>query len=331
MPRIVSYRPMILNEVQLDGFKWVDITKPTKEMLQQIASDLGLSPRIVLNCLNSDYLPHIETFSGVQFVLLRLMEPKTEHSADSVQELTTKIAIFVTQDKLISLHRLPLGEIKRINERIQEPNKPIASRQKLLSYFYEQVSLGFDGPLGELETKLQSFEEALFNKNKSKNFIQDGFYLKRKASALKKVLKLTLELMNKLIIKIECTPESFQESKDRLERSLFYAEDVYENIQSLMSLHMSIEAQKTNQASYRTNEIMRVLTVLTIFFLPLNFIAGVFGMNFGQMPFLQHEQGFWISILSMFLISSTLAIYLFKQGWLLKPDIMVGREKSNDD
>jgi magnesium transporter len=327
---MVSYKVMTLNELQLDGFKWVDISKPSKDMLQQIAADLGLPARVVLNCLSSDYLPHVETYGGTQFILLRLMEPKTEHTADSVQELTTKIAIFLTQDKLISLHRLPLNEIKNIQARIAQPNKALPNRQKLLSYFYDQVSLGFEEPLNELESKLTSFEEALFKKNKSKNFIEDGFYLKRKASALKKVLKLTLELMGKLIVKVDCTPESFQESKDRLERNLFYAEDVYENIQSLMSLHMSIESQKTNQASYRTNEIMRVLTVLTIFFLPLNFIAGVFGMNFAHIPFLQHEWGFWVSLFMMFLISFALAVYLFKQGWLAKPDILIGREKNND-
>jgi magnesium transporter len=145
--------------------------------------------------------------------------------------------------------------------------------------------------------------------------------VKRKASAFKKVLRLTLDLMSKLIMKAECSIELFQESRDRLERSLFYAEDVHENIQSLLNLHLSVESQKINDASFRTNEIMRVLTVLTIFFLPLNFIAGVFGMNFREMPLLESSFGFWESLALMIVISAVLGLYLRSQGWLDKPEI----------
>ena len=318
-------------EVQFSEFKWVDIAGPTADVLLQLAEKEGLSKRIVSNCLDTDYLPQLETYGTYQFIILRLMEPNSKPHANSVQDLTTKIAIFILQDKLITIHRLPLKEIEAVKLKATEINSVQKSitKQRVISLFYDQLANGFDKPLTELEQKLDSFEEKLFTKDKSKNFIQEGFYLKRKAAAFKKVLKLTLDLLNKLNIKMECTPEQFQESKDRLERSLFYAEDVYDNIQSLMSLHLSIESQKTNEASFKTNEIMRVLTVLTIFFLPLNFLVGVFGMNFAHIPFLQHEYGFWFSIILMSVISGRLAVYLFKQGWLSKPDILLDSEESN--
>ena len=318
-------------EVQFSEFKWVDIAGPTADVLLQLAEKEGLSKRIVSNCLDTDYLPQLETYGTYQFIILRLMEPNSKPHANSVQDLTTKIAIFILQDKLITIHRLPLKEIEAVKLKATEINSVQKSitKQRVISLFYDQLANGFDKPLTELEQKLDSFEEKLFTKDKSKNFIQEGFYLKRKAAAFKKVLKLTLDLLNKLNIKMECTPEQFQESKDRLERSLFYAEDVYDNIQSLMSLHLSIESQKTNEASFKTNEIMRVLTVLTIFFLPLNFLVGVFGMNFAHIPFLQHEYGFWFSIILMSVISGLLAVYLFKQGWLSKPDILLDSEESN--
>jgi magnesium transporter len=306
------------NEVQFETFKWVDLLDPDQATLATFAKELIFPEKVMLNCLDSDYLPHVETYGDRHFLILRLMEPKTKMTADSVQELTTKIALFLTPDTIVSVHRLKLIEIENVKELTKDKD---LSKHKLLSLFFEQVARGFDEPLTDLEHSMQTIEEKMFAKRKSKSFLQEGFYLKRKSLAFKKVLKLTLDLMSKLIMKAECSIELFQVSRDRLERSLFYAEDVHENVQSLLSLHLSIESQKTNDASFRTNEIMRVLTVLTIFFLPLNFIAGVFGMNFREMPLVGHSVGFWGSLLLMSGVSLALGIYLYRQGWLDKPEI----------
>ena len=310
-------------ETRLNSFKWTDYTNPDREALSQIAAELGLENKVLFNCLDSDYLPHIENYTRAQFLILRLMEPESQPDADSVQELTTKIAIFMSRDKekLVTIHRLPLAEISGVKAKISEMGPEKITRSKFIGLFYEEVSLGFDKPLSELETKLHYFEENLFSAKKSRRFLQEGFYLKRKASAFKKVLRLTLDLQAKLNVQEDFLIDHFQQSKDRLERSLFYAEDVFDNVQSLLNLHVAIEAQKTNDASFRTTEIMRVLTVLTIFFLPLNFIAGVFGMNFEKLPLLTNPEGFGISIVIMLLISIALWLYLLKQGWLGSPKV----------
>lgn len=325
---------MAQTEMQLNSFKWTDYTNPDREVLSQIAGELGLENKVLFNCLDSDYLPHIENYSRAQFLILRMMEPESKSDADSVQELTTKIAIFMSRDKekLVTIHRLPLSDVSDVKAKISEMGAEKITRSKFIGLFYEQVSLGFDRPLTELETKLHYFEENLFSSKKSRRFLQDGFYLKRKASAFKKVLRLTLDLQAKLNAQDDFLIDHFQQSKDRLERSLFYAEDVFDNAQSLLNLHMAIESQKTNEASFRTNEIMRVLTVLTIFFLPLNFVAGVFGMNFQNLPLLANPEGFFISIVIMVLISGALWLYLLKQGWLgrpkFRPDVIIP-EKTN--
>lgn len=314
---------MAHTETRLNSFKWTDYTNPDREVLSQIAAELGLENKVLFNCLDTDYLPHIESYTRAQFLILRLMEPESKSDADSVQELTTKIAIFMSRDKekLVTIHRLPLSDVSEVKAKISEMGAEKITRSKFIGLFYEQVSLGFDKPLTELETKLHYFEENLFSSKKSRRFLQEGFYLKRKASAFKKVLRLTLDLQAKLNAQEDFLLDHFHQSKDRLERSLFYAEDVFDNVQSLLNLHVAIEAQKTNDASFRTTEIMRVLTVLTIFFLPLNFIAGVFGMNFQNLPLLANPGGFGISIVIMLSVSIALWLYLLKQGWLGSPKV----------
>jgi magnesium transporter len=105
----------------------------------------------------------------------------------------------------------------------------------------------------------------------------------------------------------------FQGLRENIERNLFYTEDVLENVTGLLNLHLSLAAQKTN-------EVMRVLTVFSIFFLPLNFLAGVYGMNFDYMPELRHIHGYHYVLASMSIISLVIFIWVYKRGWLKRPN-----------
>jgi magnesium transporter len=64
---------------------------------------------------------------------------------------------------------------------------------------------------------------------------------------------------------------------------------------------------------------MRVLTVFSIFFLPLNFLAGVYGMNFEYMPELKMKYGYYYVLGIMTLISLTIFLWVWKRGWMRKP------------
>lgn len=325
---------MDVHEVQFNAARWVDITNPSKEMLEQIAGKMGLSKRVLLNCLDPDYLPHVETYGSLQtpvyFVVLRFMEPVIPMAADSVQELTTKIAFFLSQQEIYSIHRQPLQEVQEVDRKLKSMKAEEITRFHVLSLFFEQASLGFDPHLTELEHKMEKFEDRMFQSLKTKSMLLDGYYIKRKASVFKKVTKLTVDSLTKMTSFPDCPLGLMPQTKDRLERNLFYSEDVYDNMQSLLTLHMSIEAQKTNEASFRTNEIMRVLTVLTIFFLPLNFLAGVFGMNFEHMPLLKTSEGFWVSIAAMLLMSLGLMGYVLKKGWLLERPVITAENKTEE-
>ena len=279
--------------------------------------------------MDPDYLPQVESYGNVQFLILRFMEPNSKLNADTVQELTTKIAIFMTPKQIVSIHRIDLNEVTEIERRLNNLKPAEITVGRIMGYFFDQVSLGFDQPLNELEHKMEDFEQKVFHSTKTKSHLQEGYFIKRKSSVLKKVIKFSTETLVKFSQKIEGTTEQFQVSKDRFDRNQFYADEIYENIQALLGLHMSIESQKTNEASYRTNEIMRVLTVISVFFLPLNFLAGVFGMNFEHIPLLKHPMGFWISVTTMIIISAFITLYVVRHGWLTKPDLDLKEKKKH--
>jgi magnesium transporter len=71
--------------------------------------------------------------------------------------------------------------------------------------------------------------------------------------------------------------ELFQEVKDSLDAELFLSDELSDDLTSLLTLQLSI-------ASYRTTEVVRTLTIFSVIFMPITFIAGVYGMNFSNMP-----------------------------------------------
>jgi magnesium transporter len=306
-------------DLNLDQFTWTDIESPSKEILESLAAKYSLSKKLFMNCLDPDYLPHIETYGATQFVILRFPEPDSKLNADTVQELTTKVALFINPNYLTSIHRVPLSLIGAVDKKARTLSKDQTTSFHILTLFFEQVALSFDQPLTDLEQKMEIFEEKIFHSKKTKKLLQEGYYIKRKASAYKKVIKFTLDIMAKLVTKGDCPLGLMQETKDRLDRCLFYADDIFENVQGLLNLHMSIESQRTNEASFRTNEIVRVLTVLSIFFLPLNFLAGLYGMNFEHIPLLKDYNGFWYAVGFMTLICGGLLTYVASKGWLMAP------------
>ena len=179
--------------------------------------------KLLINCLDPDYLPHVEIYGMTQFIVLRLMEPKPQITADTVQEITTKIVLFVSEEKVFSIHRLPLKEeISHIREKLKLQPADLVSKHHILALFFDQISVGFDSPIVELERKMQIFEEKIFHSERAKSTLLEGYYIKRQASAFKKVLRFTIEVQNKLMQKMDTPAGQMQEIRTRFERNLFY-------------------------------------------------------------------------------------------------------------
>jgi magnesium transporter len=85
-----------------------------------------------------------------------------------------------------------------------------------------------------------------------------------------------------------------------------------EGAESAVQIHFSA-------LGHRTNEVMRVLTVLTAIFLPLNLIAGIFGMNFEFIPFVHQQEAFWWALGTMALIAVLLGMFFWRRRYLTRP------------
>ncbi|MBC7369990.1 MAG: magnesium and cobalt transport protein [Bdellovibrionaceae bacterium] len=302
---------------QGQDFKWTDIEAPTKEVFAQLAEEFKLPLQSLAATLDPEHLPKCEFIGEICFFILRFYDTDAKPSAGSMQALTTKIIFFVGPDWVLTIHR---GHIAPIEEKKEKCRYEPLTRIFLVRNLCAQVITSFDKPLDDLDYKTEAVEGRVFAVQR-RNILREGYQVKRRASTYRKVFKFTADVLNKIQSHGDLPIQDVANIKEPLDRLMFYADNIYEEIAGLLNLHLALMSQKTNEASFKTNEIMRLLTVVSIFFLPLNFLAGVYGMNFENMPELKTPYGYYIVLGIMFIVAVAIMAWVLKKGWIKKEDL----------
>ena len=295
---------------QESQFDWLDITNPATGELQAIAEQYDLPDSLVLDCLESTHLPKFETSNGLNFIILRVLVTPEYSEADTIQELSTKIAIFYTSDYLITVHRRPHPVLSELKNVACGSDQGCSSPSEVAIHIVRYALNSYVKPALILTRQLDDYEADIFLKREVPNTLQGLYFLKRKASAAKQLLLLTRDIITMLRRKSATTDTALMQDTQDLQVKV---ETLYQQLDgaatNLMNLYLSLNSQ-------RTNEAMRVLTVFSAFFLPLTFIAGVYGMNFQYMPELGWKLGYPGAMAAMVLISVGIYFWFKRKGWI---------------
>ncbi len=311
---------MAETKIEFHDFHWLDISAPTAEGLEAMAKTYELHPTSVQDCLQPDHLPKHEVIYETSFVVLRAYDKECHDAADTVQELTRKIAIFYSDRFVITVHRADHEFIQNLIQKWTKRAKadPAITPEHVLGDLLNEVVKTYQEPVHDCMANLEVFEMEIFGAGTQRKFrIQNGYYLKRKVSVFKRMLRATLEPLNRIMADAEADLQPiFQNAKDQIDNFYFYADEISESMSSLLNLHVSLQQQKTSVASQKTNEVMRVLTIFSVFFLPINFIASIYGMNFEFMPELKWQYGYEIALGLMATVAGSIFIWFHRKGWL---------------
>jgi magnesium transporter len=300
------------------SFHWIDIVEPSVPELEEIAQKYGLHSTSVQDCLDPEHLPKIERIGPLTFMILRGYDDQSVANADTVQELTRKVALFVSDKFVISVHRKDQAYLQNLRERWRSLSGLTqgAVHLRLLTDLVRGVLSSYERPIDRALNQLEECEMQIFGTRPTPFTIQEGYFLKRKASVFKRMLRLSLDVISKLGHLPDSTLPFLQDLREEAESLYFYADELLESMNSLLNLHISLASQKTNEASHRTNEIVRVLTLFSVFFLPLNFIASIYGMNFEYIPELKWPLGYPMVLLVMLAVTVGILGWFRSKGWL---------------
>jgi magnesium transporter len=297
---------------------WLDLVQPTAEELETVVHTYTLQPTAVKDCLEPEHLPKFEQFDAHVFVILRAFDAESQRACGTVQELTRKLAIFSGATFLITIHRTEQPWLAALETRLGAEAAAKAGKEGLHAYLLTQVLNGvvdtYLQPMEDIETRIDAFEELVFGGRDAdtRAFAEDlreVHVLKRQVTLIKRLLWRTLDVVQRLTPASGRAATLFRDVQENVESSHFYADELLDDVNTVLNVQLAL-------AAHRTGEVMRILTVFSVFFLPLTFLVGVYGMNFDFMPELRSRWGYPVVLAAMGGI--VLAIYLWfrRRGWL---------------
>ncbi len=301
---------MITQIFQHGDSKWIDVQMPTAEELQTLSAEYHLHPAAVKDCLAPMHLPKTEKIGDTIFMIARVYDFNSQDESDTIQQLTNKVAIFIQKNLIITIHRRDEPFLKELRDKWGNGhNFNEESFDFLLNQLLDRVIHSFDKAINTATAELDAMEKTIFDGTKDDVIIRKMYVVKRRASVFKRMIFMSREMIEKYI-KITASSDPYaQDLVDSTHSCFFLAEELHENANNLLNLHLSL-------SSHRTNEVMSLLTIISIFFLPHTFIVGVYGMNFEFMPELKSEYGYlgvWVLMVAIWIF---LYIIVKKRGWL---------------
>lgn len=287
-------------------FEWIDVKAPTEQELLNLAAKYNLEETAVKDCLQPDHLPKFEAFDTVRFLIVRVYDPHSKHTDESIQQLTRKVAIFFSNHFLITVHRADLPIINNLihaHGSSQIGHSPF----DLICRLMKEAFLTFETPLLELDKEIDFYESRIFLKKRIPDLLKKLYHIKRRTYVFRKLFNLSKGVLELLATHQRST--FYEDLKDSHLRIDTMNEEVYDSINSLLNIYISLSSQKTN-------DVMRILTVFSAFFLPLTFIVGIYGMNFEFMPELRHPYGYPITMISMMVVTIIIYQWFKRKGYI---------------
>jgi magnesium transporter len=240
--------------------------------------------------------------------------------ADTVQELTRKIALFYGPSFLITVHRKDQPWLTALQGRclVGIPSKHAARSEgiqaHLLAQLFNAALDTYQRPLEAIEGRLDQFDTSVFEGRGSAGSgfradLREIHLAKRQVTLCKRLLWRTVDVTQRMLSAAGRAATLFRDVQENAESYHFYADELLDDANTLLSVHLSL-------ASHRTSEVMRVLTVFSVFFLPLTFIVGVYGMNFDFMPELRERWGYPAVLVFMAVVTLLIYRWFRGRGWL---------------
>ena len=292
---------------------WLDIEGLSDpKLIQKVGTKFGIHPLWLEDVLNTDHRSKLEELDDLIFVILKSIHITEEEFSETHFK---QISIFLKDNFLITFHENLDNSFHTLIDRIQ--NKKGKIRDFSADYlFYSIVDYILDNyyeVLEKLGQKVESIEKDLLSNQIDALSSENIFYLKNEFLFLKKAAVPIRESLKQLL-RID-NEEIHKKTRSYFKDALDHSIQIVEVADSYRQILTDLLAHHQNVTQYKMNDIVKVLTVFASIFIPLTFIASVYGMNFAHMPGQSHPNGFYLAVGTMLLLFALMLGYFKYKKW----------------
>jgi len=305
-------RELLEAPVPPGGSVWVDL-QDFDPFHQELLESWGYHPLAIEDTFTLQHQPKVEEYDGHLFVIVRGIDfnPKQD---DGETLGTLKMAAFLSAGRLVTVHRAPLRSVEAVRRRIEESHRalPGGAAQALWSVCDEMMDLYFP-VVDEIGAEIEQLEASVVSAPEQRH-LERVLALRRKLSTLRRAMLPHRQVFSHLGSSRsgyydDVAALNFRDTLDNVLRLADAIDQQRDLLVNVKDTYLSVMSQ-------RTNEIMRVLTVFSAVVLPLSLIAGVYGMNFDNMPELHSPWGYFGVLGLMGALAISMILWFRRRRWL---------------
>lgn len=290
---------------------WVDLSGEDPNAYRPFLTDLfGFHPLAIDDALVESHVPKVDDWSEYLYIVLHAVD----FDLNALDVDTHEVDFFLGANYLVTHHAEPVRALDRVWSACRRDDRHLMRGADYLLYeLADGIVSDFMPCIDNLDEEVDRVEEEVFAKSSSPSTLSTIFTLKRAAVHLRRILSPQREVLNRLA-RDDYRPI---DAKERV-----YFRGVYDHLVRLVDINESLRDliggtldTYLSAASNRLNEIMKILTVVTLLFMPLAFLTGFFGMNFFGATYevAAPANGIWLLIVA---IGSMIATPLLMWYWL---------------
>lgn len=295
-----------LGDIAEGAIRWINIDgQCTEEVLKEISGIFHIHPLVTMNIQNISQRTKIEEYQDFLYIVAKMIY----YSGDEL--IVEHMNFILGQNYVISFGETTGDVFDNIRSRIRNEGTQIRKfgSDYLMYSLLDAIVDGYFDVLEVLNKKIDMLEEQVMAGTSQEHL-----------HAIREIKK-NLLIMNRCIWPLrDVTSLMGKESTELIRPSMEpYIRDVYDHIVQVIDttdtsreLLSGLAEMHLSNTSYRLNEIMKILTIISTIFIPLTFIAGVYGMNFKYMPEIEFKWGYAITWTVMIVLSGFM-VYLFKR------------------
>ncbi|MCQ4923414.1 magnesium/cobalt transporter CorA [Tissierella carlieri] len=293
-----------------DKVKWLDIIGiHDTNLVNKICQSLKVHPLVIEDILNTSQNPKMEDYDDYIFLVTKLMYFNEEEELE-----TEQISFILFKDKLISFQELETELFDGILCRLKEgTNIRKNGADDLLYGLLDAIVDNYFLIVEDIGEKIDTIEDELLL-NPKKEILQKIYILKRDLIYIRN----SLWPMRNVISSLSKNDYDLIDGK-----TIYYLRDVYDHVIQMIDI---IETYRDicsgmldtylSSIGNKTNEVMKVLTIFSTIFIPLTFLAGVYGMNFRYLPELNWKYGYFSFWIISIIIIILMLRFFRKKDWL---------------
>lgn len=284
---------------------WIDFDQPTQEESVLLRKPLQFHPLAIEDCLHTLQRPKLDYYENHTFFVTHALNQQTLEKEE--------VDLFLSCNYIVTYHQQPSTEINEVWKRFKlSTDSSIWKPSLVLYYILDKIVDNYFPLVYHIEDILNDLDENS-QEQSMESLLDSLFDTRHDLLSLRHTIGPMRDLVYRMI--------NSQRLGEQLSNREYFA-DIHDHLLKLTEmveanreLTTDIRDSYLSLNSHETNRVMKVLTVITTIFMPLTFIAGIYGMNFQHMPELTWRYGYLATLILMLAIGLGMFLWFRKKGW----------------